>query len=158
GRYTVGAVLSQALDQRLPILEANSQRVLCRLLGERGEPSSGAVRRRLWAAAEALLPDRRVGGFNQALMELGALTCTPTRPRCAECPLATHCQARHLGLQDSIPARSPLPEPVRVAEAAVIVRRGSNVLVVQRPETGRWAGLWEFPHAPVAAKESCDEA
>src|SRR2546421_8433267 len=82
GRYTLGAVLSQAFDRRLPILEANSQRVLCRLLGETEDPRRGAVRRRLWSAAETLLPDHRVGDFNQALMELGALVCTPTAPRC----------------------------------------------------------------------------
>jgi A/G-specific adenine glycosylase len=158
GRYTVGAVLSQAFDRRLPILEANSQRVLCRFLGERGEPERGAVRRRLWQAAEALLPARRVGEFNQALMELGALVCTPATPRCLRCPLAGHCQARRLGLQDQLPARPALPQPVFVQEAAAVVRRGPDVLLVQRPAEGRWAGLWEFPHGPLADGETHEEA
>src|SRR5262249_25948326 len=80
GRYTVGAVLSQAYDRRLPTLEANSIRVLCRLLGVRDDPKTAPARRRLWEAAALLLPAKRVGQFNQALMELGALVCTPTSP------------------------------------------------------------------------------
>ena len=105
GRYTRNAVLSQAFDLRLPILEANSVRVLARLFGRTGDPRSGPEQRWLWAAAESLLPSRRVGDFNQALMELGALVCTPTAPRCGECPLAADCAARRLGLQAVIPAR-----------------------------------------------------
>ena len=81
GRYTRNAVLSQAFDRRLPILEANSRRVLARLFGRTGDPSRGPEQRWLWAAAEALLPARRAGDFNQALMELGALVCTPAAPR-----------------------------------------------------------------------------
>ena len=88
GRYTRNAVLSQAFDRRLPILEANSRRVLARLFGRTGDPSRGPEQRWLWAAAEALLPARRAGDFNQALMELGRLVCTPAAPRCADCPLA----------------------------------------------------------------------
>jgi A/G-specific adenine glycosylase len=158
GTYTRNAVLSQAFDLRLPILEVNSQRVLSRLLGRREDPRHGPARRWLWQAAEALLPVRRVGAFNQALMELGALVCTPTAPRCAECPLAAHCIARQLGLQETIPARTPPPETTRVQEAAVVVRRGDRVLLVQRPETGRWAGLWEFPHGPLAEGETHEQA
>jgi len=79
GRYTRNAVLSQAFDRRLPILEANSVRVLTRLFGRTGDPRRGPEQRWLWAAAEALLPSRRAGDFNQALMELGALVCSASR-------------------------------------------------------------------------------
>jgi A/G-specific adenine glycosylase len=159
GRYTQGAILSQAFDRRLPILEANSQRVLCRLLGEAGDPRQGPVRRRLWAAAEELLPRRRVGDFNQALMELGALVCMPAAPRCAECPLAGVCAARRQGKQEEIPRRAAAPEPVAVQEAAVVVRRGGRVLLAQRPATAnRWAGMWEFPHGPLRDGEPHEAA
>ncbi len=158
GRYTVGAVLSQAFDRRLPILEANSQRVLARLLGLRDDPRRGPARRQLWQAAEALLPARRVGEFNQALMELGALACTPRKPGCPECPLAPWCAARRQGLQEEIPPRPAPPEAVAVDEAAVVVRRGPDVLLVKRPPEGRWAGLWEFPHAELKGGESHQEA
>jgi A/G-specific adenine glycosylase len=158
GRYTVGAVLSQAFDRRLPILEANSQRVLCRLFAVREDPTQGPSRRHLWGLAEALLPARRAGDFNQALMELGALVCTPAAPRCGDCPLARYCEANRLGLQDEIPVRPARPEVVAVQEAAVVVRRGAEVLLVQRPGTGRWANLWEFPHAPLQAGETHEAA
>jgi A/G-specific adenine glycosylase len=154
GRYILGAVLSQAYDRRLPILEANSLRVLCRLFGRRDDPRSGAARRWLWQAAELLLPRRRAGDFNQALMELGALVCTPAAPRCGECPVARHCVARRLNLQENIPLRPGPPKVEEVREAAVVVRRGPEVLLVQRPPDGRWGGLWEFPHGPLAPGES----
>src|SRR5262249_1395268 len=144
GRYTLGAVLSQAFDRRLPIVEANSQRVLCRLFGQGEEPRQGPIRRWLWQTAEALLPVRRVGELNQALRALGPLVCTLAAPRGPACPLADHCQARRLGLQEAIPPRSQAPATVPVEEAAVVVRRGHKVLLLQRPEVGRWAGLWEF--------------
>jgi A/G-specific adenine glycosylase len=159
GRYTVGAVLSQAFDRRLPVLEANSLRVLCRLFGRTDDPRRGPAQRWLWQVAEDLLPARRAGDFNQALMELGALVCTPAAPRCDECPLAADCVARRLGLQDAIPARPPPPAITEIREAAVVVRRGGEVLLVQRPETARrWANLWEFPHGPLGDSEAHEEA
>jgi A/G-specific adenine glycosylase len=159
GRYTLGAVLSQAFDRRLPILEANSLRVLCRLFGRRDDPRRGPAQRWLWQVAEDLLPAKRVGDFNQALMELGALICTPAAPRCGECPLAADCVARRLGLQAAIPAKAPPPAITEVREAAVVIRRGDKVLLVQRPETAsRWANLWEFPHGPLGKGESYEAA
>jgi A/G-specific adenine glycosylase len=158
GRYILGAVLSQAYDRRLPILEANSLRVLCRLLGWRDDPRSSAAQRCLWQAAELLLPRHRAGDFNQALMELGALVCTPAAPDCCSCPLARRCVANRLGLQTAIPSRAtPLPT-VPVSEAAVVVRRGSKVFLVQRPAQGRWASLWEFPHGEVPPGQAHERA
>ncbi len=154
GPYTVGAILSQAYDHRLPILEANSQRVLCRLFGQGTDPRQGPLRRWLWQAAEVLLPSRQVGEFNQAIMELGALICTPRNPKCSVCPLASDCTARARGLQEQIPVRPDPPPTVTVREAAVVVRQGQSVLLVQRPEKGRWAGLWEFPHGPLQEGEA----
>jgi A/G-specific adenine glycosylase len=159
GRYTLGAVLSQAFDRRLPIVEANSLRVLCRLFGRRDDPRRGPAQRWLWQVAEDLLPAKRIGDFNQALMELGALVCTPTAPRCGDCPLAADCVARRLGLQGEIPAKAPPPAITEVREAAVVIRRGSDVLLVQRPESAsRWATLWEFPHGPLDEGESHEVA
>jgi A/G-specific adenine glycosylase len=157
GRYIMGAVLSQAFDQRLPILEANSERVLCRLLGLKENPKRNPVRSELWNAAEDLLPGRNVGDFNQALMELGALICTASNPRCHDCPLADHCQANRLGLQQQIPLRTNGQAIVEVQEVAVIIHRGAQVFLVQRPDKGRWAEMWEFPHGPVSAQDSIDE-
>lgn len=158
GRYILGAVLSQAFDRKLPIVEANSQRVLCRLFGWTGDPRTGPVRQALWQAAEHLLPDQQVGDFNQALMELGALVCTTTAPACSSCPVQQDCQARRLGLQASIPPPAPTAPAIAIQEAAVVLRRRKEVLLVQRPARGRWAGLWEFPHGPVPDGETGEAA
>jgi A/G-specific adenine glycosylase len=153
GRYTANAVLSQAFDTRLPILEANSRRVLCRLLGVREDPEQTEVQQRLWRAAESVLPARRVGAFNQALMELGALVCTPGNPRCSQCPIAAQCQARAAGLQNVIPVRTKRTRSVEVAEVAVVVERNGQCLLARRPDGGRWEGMWEFPHIEQDALE-----
>jgi A/G-specific adenine glycosylase len=159
GRYTCNAVLSQAYDRRLPILEANTQRVLSRLFGRAEDPRQGPARCWLWQAAEDILPARQVGAFNQALMELGALVCTPAAPRCGACPLAPRCEARRLGLQEKIPPRAPAHAVSAVDEAAVVVRRRGRVLLVQRPAAaGRWAGMWEFPHGPLEPGEDHEAA
>ena len=73
GRYTAGAILSIGLDLRLPILEANTVRLLSRLAGYRGDPLSAAGQKYLWEMAEQILPPANTGLFNQALMELGSL-------------------------------------------------------------------------------------
>jgi A/G-specific adenine glycosylase len=154
GRYSVGAILSLAFDLRLPIVEANSRRVLCRLFGYRGDPLRGAGARWLWQVAEEILPRRRVGDFNQALMELGALVCFPAAPRCSSCPVAKLCVARQQGLQERIPPRPPSPTMIEMEEVAVVVRRGRRVLLVQRPAAAsRWASMWEFPHGPASRRE-----
>jgi A/G-specific adenine glycosylase len=157
GRYILGAVLSQAFERRLPIVEANSQRVYCRLFGQEGDPTSTPVRRWLWQVAEEILPRRRVGDFNQAVMELGALICTPRSPQCERCPLRTVCAARREGKQAIIPAKSKPKSIEEVAEVAVVVARGDSLLLAQRPDHGRWAGMWEFPHLPKLNGEQAEE-
>ncbi len=148
GRYILGAVLSQAFDQRWPIVEANSLRVLTRVFGYRGDPRTGLGHKWVWAAAEAVLPGHRCGDFNQALMELGSLVCTPTAPQCDRCPLGTCCQARQRGLQEQIPPKKkPLPS-VAVSEVGVVIWKKGRLLLCQRPRTAtRWPDLWEVPHA-----------
>ncbi|HYV36478.1 MAG TPA: A/G-specific adenine glycosylase [Gemmataceae bacterium] len=158
GRYTLGAILSQAFDRRLPILEANSIRVLCRLFAVRRSPKENEVQKLLWTYAEKILPRRQVGDFNQALMELGALICTPTAPACESCPIKAVCQARKLGIQEDLPVRSASPKTETVNEVAVVVRRRSKVLVVQRQDEGRWANMWEFPHDALQPGESHEAA
>jgi A/G-specific adenine glycosylase len=158
GRYTVNAVLSQAFDRPLPILEANSRRVLCRLLGVRENPTQADVEKRLWTVAESLVPAKRAGMFNQAMMELGALVCTPATPNCDGCPLALRCAARCEGLQDAIPMRGLRAKVVQVDETAVAIVREGRVLLVRRPDGGRWAGLWEFPHVEQEPLEAADGA
>jgi A/G-specific adenine glycosylase len=159
GRYVLGAVLSQAFDRKLPIVEANSLRVLSRWFGHRGDPREGAGKKWVWQAAESVLPDKRVGDFNQALMELGALVCTPAAPKCDACPVATGCAAKRLGLQAQIPPPKVPKDVVLVQEVAVVIRDRGKFLLCRRPaDASRWANLWEVPHAETRAGEPDDEA
>jgi A/G-specific adenine glycosylase len=152
GRYTAGAVLSIGLDQRLPILEANSIRVLARLTAFRGDTASSAGQKFLWAAAESLLPKARCGAFNQALMELGSKICTAKSPACGACPLARLCPTRELGLVAQIPAAKRPKQYQDSTQAAVVICRGGKVLLRQCQTGERWAGLWDFPRFEVPAE------
>jgi A/G-specific adenine glycosylase len=148
GRYILGAVLSQAFDCKLPIVEANSLRVLARLFGYRGDPREGEGKAWVWSAAESLLPQKRIGDFNQALMELGALVCFPTTPNCSQCPLSANCQANHQGLQEKIPPAKKHAAITEVNEVGIVVRNGERILLCKRPpDAGRWQNMWEVPHA-----------
>jgi len=158
GRYILGAVLSQAFNRRLPVIEVNTIRVLCRLYGQSGDPRRSAVQHWLWETAERLLPRRRCGDFNQALMELGALICTPATPKCQTCPMALHCTARRRGLQEAIPVRTRAEKVTEVREAAIVVWKRGRVLIAKRPERGRWASLWEFPRGEVQRNEELSQA
>ena len=145
GRYIAGAVLSFAFDRREPIVEANSQRVLARLLAIGESLKNKRTLDRIWLAAERLVPEQEAGTFNQALMELGALLCTPREPRCLVCPLADICAARRLGLQDRLPILVPKAPPLAVSEACAIAAWQGRILIVQRDRGGLWEQFWEFP-------------
>ena len=132
GRYIAGAILSFAFDRPEPIVEANSQRVLARLLAISENLKTASTLDRLWQAAARLVPATGAGIFNQALMELGALVCTPREPACLVCPLLTLCEARRLGLQDRLPIVTRRPKPLAVTEACAIVTSTGGILIVQR--------------------------
>ncbi len=151
GRYTAGAIASIAFDKRAAILEANTIRLLSRLIAYPGEAASAAGQRILWQVAEDILPKKDCAKFNQALMELGSLICTPTQPKCDECPLATSCAANAAGLQQLIPLAKPRPIFTELREAAVVVRKNDSVLMRQCGENERWAGLWDFPRFELEA-------
>lgn len=154
GRYTAGAILSIAFDAREPILEANTTRLHCRLLGYRESPASASGQGLLWSMAACLLPRRGVGRFNQAMMELGSQVCIARSPRCHQCPVASLCRAYREGLQHAVPPPQAKRRPEARHEVAVIVRRRGRVLLVRCPDDGRWAGLWDFPRFQVHAADS----
>jgi A/G-specific adenine glycosylase len=152
GRYTAGAIASIAYDLPAPILEANTVRLLARLAAIEGDPTSTEVQSKLWNLAEALLPRKRCGEFNQALMELGSLVCTPREPKCDECPLREQCAAFQQGRQDSLPAPKAKQVFESVREAAVIVEHRGRVYLRQCAAGERWAGLWDFARFAVSNK------
>jgi len=121
GPYTAGAILSICFGQDEAAIDGNVRRVLCRVFQITEDPRAGAGLRRLRETAAALLPLGQAGTFNQALMDLGATICRPRRPKCGACPLSDQCEARQLGVQESLPVRRALarrPDPHRSTTAA----------------------------------------
>ena len=149
GEYTRNAVLSQAFGRAVPIVEANSRRVLARLFGMDDDASRPPCARWLWQAAEGLVPEHQAGAYNQALMELGGLICTPARPSCLVCPARPWCRAAAAGEADRIPLKAPRPTVTRVVEVGLALRHGGAWLLRQCPKGGRREGLWEFPHKAI---------
>ncbi|MBM4058118.1 MAG: A/G-specific adenine glycosylase [Planctomycetes bacterium] len=150
GRYTAGAIASIAFDAREPIIEANSRRVIARLVGH-AAPVGGAADEPLWTIAADLLPRRGAGLFNQALMDLGATVCTVARPLCDRCPLASACVARRTGCVAAIPAMPALRAAKTIRETALVLRHGDGVVVERRGPGEWWEGLWDFPRAARGA-------
>jgi A/G-specific adenine glycosylase len=158
GRYTAGAIASIAFGQREPVVDGNVARVLARVYAIEGELARPATQARLWALAGQMVPRRSPGDFNQAAMELGALVCTPTSPRCPECPVGDVCLARAQGRQHALPTPAPRKAerdlPLIDLWAAWIERRGRVLMVRRRAAAaagagggGLYAGLWELPAA-----------
>jgi A/G-specific adenine glycosylase len=158
GRYTAGAIASVAYDTRAPVLDGNVTRVLMRWLALEADPKSPAVQSCLWREAESLLPRKRCGDFNQALMELGATLCSRHSPHCLLCPVRACCRAAVARLTNRIPPAAKRARVLPAEMVVVAVSHGGALLFVQRPETGLWAGLWELPSEPVIEGESVETA
>jgi A/G-specific adenine glycosylase len=146
GHYTAGAILSLAFARREPLVDGNVTRVLARLAGERRDPRRGDAARRLLETARGLVASAaHPGDLNEALMELGALVCTPVDPGCDRCPVAAPCAARAAGTAERIPPPRRQRSPVAVRRTVAIVERGGRFLVRRRGGTGLLDGLWELP-------------
>ena len=144
GRYTAGAIASFAFDLRAPIVEANTLRLYCRLLGYDGDPRSKEGQEILWSFAESLLPKKHPGRLNQALMELGASICSPREPQCETCPVQSCCRAFHDKTQSVIPRAKPKTTITAITEVSIAIQKGSKYLLRRRTADERWAGLWDF--------------
>jgi len=144
GRSTAASIVSTAYDRPEAILDGNVRRVLARLCAAEDPPSRRLAR--FWGWSDTLLDSARPRDFNQALMDLGALVCTPRNPRCGECPWQTDCAAYAAG----DPARWPVketarPVPFQVIGVGVVLDAAGRVLIDQRLDEGLLGGLWEFP-------------
>ncbi len=157
GEYTAGALLSIAFGHDEPALDGNVRRVLSRLFHVVGAPGASATLDILRSRARAILPKGAAGAFNQALMDLGATVCTPRRPRCPQCPLGAHCEARRLGDQEQLPARRRRTKLPHYQVCAAVTWQGERVLIAQRPAEGLLGGLWEFPGGKQEPGESLAE-
>jgi A/G-specific adenine glycosylase len=154
GRSTAGAILAISTGSRHPILDGNVKRVLTRFYAIDGAPDENATLEKLWRLADDNTPANNVAVYTQAIMDLGATLCTRGKPRCDACPIAADCRARIEGRQSELPA-AKRKRAVRKQKHAVmlVARRATEVLLVQRPPSGIWGGLWclpEFDHRDAA--------
>ena len=143
GDYTAGAILTFSGNARVPIVDANIARVLARLFNFTEPIDDTSGRAKIWAYAAQLLPQNDAGAFNAALMELGALVCTP-KPKCEECPVNAHCRAFQSGVSADLPKKLAKPAITGKVERALFISNGDLVALVQRTQNP-WQGLWVFP-------------
>lgn len=145
GRSTAGAILSLALGQHYPILDGNVKRVLTRAYAVSGWPGKKEVENRLWQISTEVTPASGVERFNQAMMDLGAIICTRSRPKCELCPLSSGCEAYAHGSWASYPGKKPKQTLPERTGYFLIMQHGDEVFLAQRPPSGLWGGLFCFP-------------
>ena len=158
GRYTGGAICSIAYNQPEPIVDGNVVRVLTRLIGIEESSKSKSVVDRLWSVAGDLVKhavslqkssQRNASSFNQAMMELGALVCTPRKPLCCNCPLKGRCVACKNNKVEIIPVMPKRATLTKRRFVGFVVCWRNKIFVRRRPSFGVNAGFWEFPNWEV---------
>jgi A/G-specific adenine glycosylase len=161
GRYTAAAILSIARGAKLAVLDGNVARVLARLGAVRGDLRESRHWDSLQKTAEGLLDPKSPGEWNQAMMELGAMVCTPRAPHCLLCPVAKLCRARKLGIADLLPEKSKKRETQEVTiAAAIFLDSRSHTILLPPPRTKNCrsqsielaplvSNLWHFPVVQV---------
>lgn len=151
GRYTAHAIASFAFDQPVPIVEANTARVLARLSNLQKPVDAAAGREALWNYAAALAPKGTARTYNSALVDLGALVCLPRQPKCCICPVRDFCRATKPEILPIKKARRPLK---RMTERHAFAVRQNRILLQQADR--RWRGMWILPpiKAPLKGNRS----
>ena len=163
GRYTAGAVASIAFGARSPIVDANVARVLSRVLPIEGDLKKATAQTQLWDAATQIVEVEAVKPreINPALMELGALVCTPKNPKCEECPVSEFCAARAQGRQNQLPFKMPKRAPTPLFDVcALALNSDGEVLLRRRPDENGvwWRGMWELPRTTRVEDENVNAA
>ena len=144
GLSTAGAILSLALNKHHAILDGNVKRVLARCYTLDGHNGQASFEKKLWPLSEALTPKDEVAHYNQAMMDIGALICTRSKPDCQHCPLMSGCLAYAGNEQANYPQKKPKKKIPEKSTIMVIPRINHSVLMEKRPPTGIWGGLWCF--------------
>lgn len=147
GSYTAGAIASIAYEIPVPAVDGNVLRVISRVTGDRSDIMKQSVRTEMERALKKIMPEKKAGAFNQALMELGATVCLPNgAPLCEKCPWQEFCEARLKDCWQEIPVKSKA-KARRIEEKTVfIIRDGEKIVLHKRPAKGLLAGLYEFPN------------
>lgn len=147
GEYTAGAIASIAFGIPVPAVDGNVLRVASRVLCSREDISKENVKKAMAQAISSILPRERVGDFNQALMELGAMICLPnTPPRCLLCPLQGVCEGFLQGRTEELPVKAAKKPPKTEKKTVCVLIYDGKVALRRRPASGLLAGMWELPH------------
>lgn len=155
GPYTKGAILSIAYGIPEPAVDGNVMRVLSRVLRMEDDIAKVKTRRKVEDAIRLLISQEDPSAFNQGLMELGALICTPKSPACSRCPIQAHCQAFKDGVETELPIKSKTKKQKKQQYFTyVLVDSNGAYLVEQRPSQGLLANMWQFP---MVDKQLVDE-
>lgn len=145
GRSTAGAIRSLGHGEYAPILDGNVKRVLARHFAVAGWPGKTSVLKELWQLSEELTPESDPGAYNQAMMDIGAMICTRSKPLCEQCPVNSTCAAKATDTIALYPGKKPKKiKPVKTTHM-LIFRHNDHLLLEKRPQTGIWGGLWGFP-------------
>ncbi|SDN71509.1 A/G-specific adenine glycosylase [Alkalicoccus daliensis] len=146
GPYTAGAILSIAYNVPAPAVDGNVMRVLSRIFTIYDDIGKDTTRKKFEQIVRDTIAEERASDFNQAMMELGALICTPTSPACLLCPVASHCAAREEGVQEMLPVKAKKKAARSVFLKAIVLKNTQGeYLVERRPDTGLLAKFWQFP-------------
>ena len=148
GPYMAGAIASLAFDQPAPAVDGNCIRIYCRLHALPLVPSEGSTYKEIYSRIEKDIPEDAPGDFNEALMDLGSMICTPKSPKCEICPLNGQCSAFLLGKQEDFPVKKEKKATPVEQHTILKIYIGDKILVRKRPSTGLLAGLYELVDLP----------
>ena len=150
GKYTAHAIATFAFDQPVPIVEANTSRVLSRLFDLRTPIDSSRGRNALWNYATPLVPKKSSAAYNSALLDLGALVCLARIPRCNICPVKKFCRAKN---PESLPVKRARPAMKRLTEKHALIVRQNKILL--QSANHRWRGMWVLPPLNGNSNRDC---
>lgn len=153
GPYTAGAIASIAFNQPEPAIDGNVFRVVSRWLKIADDISAAKTRKVFDREIRILLPSKQPGDFNQAMMDLGSSICTPTSPKCSECPVADFCESFKDGNTLNYPVKTKKNKVKQVYYFATIYSKDESLLLEQRPDSGLLASLWTFPMEEISKED-----
>ena len=146
GSYTAGAIASIAYDRPVPAVDGNVLRILSRLRMDVDFINLQSVKKRVEEELAEVMPDKRPGDFNQALMELGATVCIPNgEPKCGECPWQELCLAKAADRMEEFPRKETKKKRTIEKKTVLILKECDKIAIHKRPDKGLLAGLYEFP-------------
>ncbi len=158
GSYTAAAIASISFGQAVSVVDGNVLRVYSRLYNDPSPINEEKTKKKVFTDLNKLISDKNPSDFNQGLMELGSLICTPKNPKCPECPVKEHCKALEAQTIEVLPYKSKKQKVKKVQlDFFHFLDKNNATLILQRPENGIWAKLYEFPSIENASKQEIEK-